>query len=158
MDSHYDQVMKKREGAGAGTRLVVTTAAAEKIYRTLGDAATIAVKLDVAAGATLAAYAFGLLPFVLIRSAVATFFARGDTATPVKAALLAAAVNIAFKFMLMGPLAQVGLALATAVGAWINLGLVVWFAHRAGHLVRGETGGGTTALLAPTVSHVPPPV
>ena len=88
----------------------------------------------VAAGHTLAAYSIGLLPFVLIRSAVATFFARGDTATPVKAALIAAAVNIAFKFLLMGPLAQVGLALATSIGAWINLVLVVWFAHRAGHL------------------------
>jgi putative peptidoglycan lipid II flippase len=84
------------------------------------------------AGRTLTAYAFGLLPFVLIRSAVATFFARGDTATPVKAALIAAAVNIAFKVLLMGPLAQVGLALATSIGAWINLGLVVWFSRRAG--------------------------
>jgi putative peptidoglycan lipid II flippase len=88
----------------------------------------------VAAGHTLAAYSVGLLPFVLIRSTVATFFSRGDTATPVKAALAAAAVNIGFKFLLMGPLAQVGLALATSIGAWINLGLVVWFAHRAGHL------------------------
>jgi putative peptidoglycan lipid II flippase len=87
-----------------------------------------------AAGRTLMAYAFGLLPFVLIRSTVATFFARGDTATPVKAALIAAAVNIAFKVLLMGPLAQVGLALATSIGAWINLGLVVWFAMRAGHV------------------------
>jgi putative peptidoglycan lipid II flippase len=87
-----------------------------------------------AAGHTLAAYAIGLLPFVLIRSTVASFFARGDTATPVKAALIAAAVNIACKFLLMGPLAQVGLALATSIGAWINLGLVVWFAHRAGHV------------------------
>jgi putative peptidoglycan lipid II flippase len=87
----------------------------------------------VAAGQTLSAYAVGLLPFVLIRSTVATFFARGDTATPVKAALIAAAVNIAFKFLLMGPLAQVGLALATSIGAWINLGLVVWFSARAGH-------------------------
>src|SRR5262249_5960219 len=34
----------------------------------------------------------------------------------------------------MGPLAQVGLALATSIGAWINLGLVIWFARRAGHL------------------------
>jgi putative peptidoglycan lipid II flippase len=84
-----------------------------------------------AAGRTLAAYAVGLLPFVLIRSAVASFFARGDTATPVKAALVAAAINIAFKVLLMGPLAQVGLALATSIGAWINLGLVIWFAHRA---------------------------
>jgi len=87
-----------------------------------------------AAGATLAAYALGLVPFVLIRSAVAPFFARGDTATPVKAALIAVAVNIAFKILLMGPLAQVGLALATTIGAWINFALVVWFAWRAGFM------------------------
>jgi len=40
--------------AGQGTWLVVTTAAAEKVYRTLGPDSTIGVKLDVAAGATLA--------------------------------------------------------------------------------------------------------
>ena len=39
---------------GAGARLVVTTAAAEKIYRTLKPAATIGVRLDVGAGAALA--------------------------------------------------------------------------------------------------------
>jgi putative peptidoglycan lipid II flippase len=102
----------------------------------------------VAAGRTLSAYAFGLLPFVLIRSTVATFFARGDTATPVKAALLAAAVNIAFKFLLMGPLAQVGLALATSIGAWINLGLVIWFAARAGHVHIDERLRQSTVKLA----------
>src|SRR6476660_6876822 len=88
----------------------------------------------VAAGATLAAYAIGLIPFVTIRSAVATFYARQDTATPVKAALTGVAVNVAFKVLLMGSLAQVGLALATSIGAWINLVLVIWFATRAGHL------------------------
>jgi len=40
--------------AEQGTRLVVTTAAAEKIYRSLGPDSTIGVKLDVAAGASLA--------------------------------------------------------------------------------------------------------
>src|SRR6266536_1931750 len=85
-----------------------------------------------AAGATLAAYAMGLLPFVLIRSAIATFLARGDTATPLKAALIAAAINIAFKLVLTPPLAQVGLALATTIGAWINFGLVIFFASRRG--------------------------
>jgi putative peptidoglycan lipid II flippase len=88
----------------------------------------------VAAGATLAAYAVGLIPFVLIRSAVATFYARKDTATPVKAALTGVAVNVLLKILLVGSLAQVGLALATAVGAWINLLLVIGFAVRAGHL------------------------
>src|ERR1700687_381534 len=102
----------------------------------------------VAAGQTLAAYACGLLPFVLIRSTVATFLARGDTATPVKAALVAAAVNIAFKFLLMGPLAQVGLALATSIGAWINLGLVLWFAARAGHIHIDERLRQSTVKLA----------
>src|SRR3984957_13635832 len=87
-----------------------------------------------AAGATLAAYAGGLIPFVTIRSAVAAFYARRDTATPVKASLTGLAANLALKVLLMAPLAQVGLALATAVGAWINLLLVLGFAVRAGYL------------------------
>jgi len=82
---------------------------------------------------TLAAYTIGLVPFVLIRSVVAPFLARGDTLTPVKAALTGTAVNIAFKIALMGSLSQVGLALATAIGAWINFILVLWFAGRAGN-------------------------
>ncbi|MBR0696199.1 murein biosynthesis integral membrane protein MurJ [Bradyrhizobium lablabi] len=92
-------------------------------------------KADAAtSGATLAAYAVGLIPFVLIRSAVATFYARKDTATPVKAALTGVAVNVALKIALVGTLAQVGLALATAIGAWINLLLVLLFAARRGFL------------------------
>jgi len=94
-----------------------------------------------AAGATLAAYAVGLIPFVLIRSAVATFYARKDTATPVKASLTGLAVNMGLKLLLMGPLAQVGLALATAVGAWVNLLLVLGFAVRAGHVELSRTLG-----------------
>jgi putative peptidoglycan lipid II flippase len=84
-----------------------------------------------AAALTLMAYTIGLIPFVLIRSVVAPFLARGDTATPVKAALTGTAVNIVFKIVLMGPLAQVGLALATSIGAWINFVLVLWLAARA---------------------------
>jgi len=77
------------------------------------------------------------LPFVMMRSFTAPFYARGDTLTPVKAALLAAAVNIALKVVLMGPLAQVGLALATSVGAWINLTLLTIFARQQGFAVSG---------------------
>ena len=87
-----------------------------------------------AAGATLAAYAIGLIPFVLIRSAVATFYARKNTATPVKASLTGLTVNMLLKLILMGSMAQVGLALATAIGAWINLLLVLFFAVRADYL------------------------
>src|SRR6201994_712675 len=105
---------------------VITRAMFARGAFTRGDAA--------AAGATLAAYAVGLIPFVLIRSAVSTFYARKDTATPVKASLTGLAVNVVLKLLLMGSLAQVGLALATAVGAWINLLLVLGFAVRAGYL------------------------
>jgi putative peptidoglycan lipid II flippase len=87
-----------------------------------------------AAAMTLVAYTIGLVPFVLIRSVVAPFLARGDTATPVKAALTGTAVNIACKVALMGSLAQVGLALATSIGAWINFILVLVFAARAGFI------------------------
>jgi putative peptidoglycan lipid II flippase len=52
----------------------------------------------------------------------------------VKAALTGVAVNVALKVALVGSLAQIGLALATAVGAWINLLLVIGFAARAGYL------------------------
>jgi putative peptidoglycan lipid II flippase len=105
---------------------VITRAMFARGAFTKGDAA--------AAGATLAAYAVGLVPFVLIRSAVATFYARKNTSTPVKASLTGLTVNMGLKLLLMGSLAQVGLALATAVGAWVNLLLVLGFAVRAGYL------------------------
>ncbi|MGB3865030.1 MAG: lipid II flippase MurJ, partial [Xanthobacteraceae bacterium] len=110
-----------------------------------------------AAGATLAAYTVGLIPVVMIRSAVATFYARKDTATPVKASLTGLAVNLLLKVALMGSLAQVGLALATAVGIWVNLLLVLGFAWRAGHvefdhgfgraLLKFAVAGGLTAAV-----------
>src|SRR3954467_4502697 len=89
-----------------------------------------------AAAMTLAAYTIGLIPFVLMRSAVATFLARGDTATTVRAALSAVAVNVLLKivFLYFTTLAQVGLALATSIGAWINFGLILWFGLRAGFI------------------------
>jgi len=48
--------------------------------------------------------------------------------------LTAVAVNVVCKILLMGPLAQVGLALATSIGAWLNLVLITWFAVRQRHL------------------------
>ncbi|MDQ0469701.1 murein biosynthesis integral membrane protein MurJ [Labrys wisconsinensis] len=88
-----------------------------------------------AAGAALLAYGVGLPAIVLIRSAVASFYARGDTATPLWASLTAIAVNVGFKIVLMGPLQQAGLALATSIGAWVNLGILMVLAVRSGRMV-----------------------
>jgi putative peptidoglycan lipid II flippase len=103
----------------------------ELIMRALFARGAFSADDALAAAATLAAYATGLVPFVLMRSFTAPFLARGDTATAVKAALIAVLVNILLKIVLVTPLAQVGLALATAAGAWINLALLIYAAKRA---------------------------
>lgn len=83
-----------------------------------------------ASAATLQAYALGLPAMVVIRALVSGFYARHDTATPVRVALAAVAVNVVLKIALMGPLAQVGLAVGTAVGAWVNAGLLALVLYR----------------------------
>ncbi|HYD64708.1 murein biosynthesis integral membrane protein MurJ [Azospirillum sp.] len=85
-----------------------------------------------ASAATLQAYALGLPAFVVIRSLVSGFYARQDTATPVRVAMVAMLVNVALKVALMGWLAQVGLAVATSVAAWVNAGLLAWLLHQRG--------------------------
>jgi putative peptidoglycan lipid II flippase len=79
----------------------------------------------IAAGDVLAAYGAGLMALVLIASARASFQSRGDTATPMKIALAALAANVALKVALFQPLGAVGLATATSVGLWINLGALI---------------------------------
>ena len=69
------------------------------------------------AGAVLAAYAVGLPAVVLIRSAVASFYARADTTTPMIASLTAVGINVLFKIVLIRPFGVAGLALATAIGS-----------------------------------------
>lgn len=83
-----------------------------------------------ASAAVLEAYGFGLMAIVLIRSATASFLARGDTRTPMLVTLAAFAVNVALKLVLFRPFGAVGLASATAAGAWLNLGLLVFLAVR----------------------------
>ncbi len=85
-----------------------------------------------ATGAALAAFALGLPAYVLIKALAPGFFAREDTATPVKIAALALVVNVALALALMPTLAHVGIALATAASAWINAGLLATLLYRRG--------------------------
>jgi putative peptidoglycan lipid II flippase len=82
--------------------------------------------------AVLAAYGFGLIPMVLIRSAVATFQARGDNYTPRNCFYAGLAVNVLLKIALTGSMGPAGLAIATSVGAWINFGLLIYIGHSRG--------------------------
>jgi putative peptidoglycan lipid II flippase len=84
------------------------------------------------AGQVLTAYGIGLPAMALIRVLAPTFYARHDTATPMRATLAAMTCNIALKFVFvwgMG-LGVAGIALGTAFGAWINVGMLIWYGRR----------------------------
>src|SRR5579872_6051194 len=101
----------------------------------------------------LAAYGVGLLPIVLIRSAVASFQSRGDTTTPMFVSLAAIAANVALKFLFYRSLGAAGLALATAIGAWLNLAGLTAIALRRG-LMRPDSHLGEVAAAACCASGV----
>ncbi|MCA3563948.1 MAG: murein biosynthesis integral membrane protein MurJ [Methylocystis sp.] len=80
------------------------------------------------AAQVLAAYGVGLIAAVSIRSIVASFLARGDTATPMIVSLVSVALNVGLKLLLVERFGVMGLALATALGATLNLAALVWIA------------------------------
>lgn len=82
--------------------------------------------------AALAAYAFGLPAFVLVKLFAPGFFARGDTKTPVKVGLAAVALNLGLNLALMHPLQQVGIALSTSIAAWFNVAMLAVLLRRHG--------------------------
>ena len=90
---------------------------------------------SVATGAStdaLIAYAAGLPSFVMIKVLVPGYFARQDTKTPVRIAIVCLTINIALNLILMGPLGHVGIALATSLSGWLNAALLARGLHRRG--------------------------
>ena len=87
------------------------------------------------AAMSLRAYAFGLVAFMLIKVLAPGFFARQDTKTPVKVGIIAMVANMVFNLLLIWPLAHAGLALATALSAFLNAGLLGYLLYRQQVLV-----------------------
>jgi putative peptidoglycan lipid II flippase len=100
------------------------------------------------ASQVLAAYGVGLIAAVSIRSVVASFHARGDTRTPMLVSLGAVALNVALKFALVGQYGVMGLALATALGATLNLAVLIWLADARGWMEPDGTFGRAVATAA----------
>lgn len=86
------------------------------------------------AAQSLAAYAFGLPAFVLLKVLVPAFFAHGDTATPVRVGLGALVLNLALNLLFMVPLQHVGPALATSLAAIANVVTLAVMLARRGRL------------------------
>ncbi len=72
----------------------------------------------------LQAYASGLAAFMFIKLLAPAYFSRQDTRTPVRYALIALVVNLTLNLVLMQVLGHIGLALATAAAAWVNVYLL----------------------------------
>ena len=87
----------------------------------------------IATSAALAAFAFGLPSFVLIKVFSPGFFAREDTKTPMQFAFAGMVVNVAASLALFPSIGHVGIAVATSISGWVNaalLGITLW---RRGH-------------------------
>lgn len=66
------------------------------------------------------AYSVGLQSFMLVKVLSAAFYARQDTKTPVRIAVVTVLISIILNALLIFPLAHAGLALASSIGSWFN--------------------------------------
>ncbi|MCP4042310.1 MAG: murein biosynthesis integral membrane protein MurJ, partial [Gammaproteobacteria bacterium] len=93
------------------------------------------------ASLSLVAYSLGLMGFILVKVLAPGFFARQDTRTPVRIAIIAMVANMVMNLMLIFTLAHVGLALATSLGALINAGLLYRSLRQRGFYTPGPGWG-----------------
>lgn len=110
---------------------------AEPIVLVLFQRGALSVPEAHAIALALVAYAVGLPAFVLIKAFAPGFFARGDTATPVKIGIGIVVLNLSLSLLLVLGLGlgHVGIALATSLAAWGNAGLLLAILARRGHWI-----------------------
>ena len=75
-------------------------------------------------GNVLAMLVMGLPAYVLVKVIVPNFYARADTKTPVYAAFISLAVFVAFNIAFLQRYGVLGVAMASVIGAWINVGFL----------------------------------
>jgi putative peptidoglycan lipid II flippase len=108
---------------------------ARPIIGTLFERGAFDAAATAATSLALVAYAVGLPAFVLVKALTPGFFARGDTATPVKVAMGVVALNLALNLVLTRILGHVGIALATSLASWTNVLVLGWLLTRRRQLV-----------------------
>ncbi len=68
----------------------------------------------------LSLFALGLPAYIVIKILVTCFFAREDTKTPLYISIISVIINIVLSLILIGSMREMGIALATAISAWVN--------------------------------------
>jgi putative peptidoglycan lipid II flippase len=82
---------------------------------------------------SLMALSVGLIGFISIKVLVSAFYARQDTKFPVKIAFVSIFSNVMFILLFIGPLKHAGLALASSLASFINVGILLYTLIRRGH-------------------------
>ena len=82
---------------------------------------------------TLSIVSLGLPAYVLVKVLTPGFYARRDTATPVKTAIAVLVVNVILNFALIPRFGIGGLAAAVALSSWLNCVILYILLHRRGH-------------------------
>ncbi|MDX8397460.1 MAG: murein biosynthesis integral membrane protein MurJ [Mariprofundaceae bacterium] len=99
---------------------------AEPIIRTLFEQGRFTSSDAQATAHTLQAYSVGLIAFCWARILSIACYAEQNAKAPMRFAAMSVAANIIFALILIKPLGYIGLALATAIAAFINVGLLWW--------------------------------
>ena len=82
----------------------------------------------------LSIFALGLPAYILIKILVTCFFAREDTKTPLYVSIVSVIVNIVLSILLISSMREMGIAVATAISAWINAILLFLILYKDNNL------------------------
>lgn len=125
---------------------------ARPIIHLLFEHGTFTPEATVQTGRALLCFAVGL-PFIAgVRITANAFYALQDSKTPVRAANLSVLVNLFLSFLLMGPMAHSGLALAVSLASVCNFLLQIFhFRRRAGLLGLRKVVGGVAKTTCSTL-------
>ncbi|MGE3230203.1 MAG: murein biosynthesis integral membrane protein MurJ [Hyphomicrobium sp.] len=125
----------------------------EPIVKVLFERGAFMASDTAATAAVLAIFALGLPSFVMIKVFSPAYFAREDTQTPMRYATISLVANtvgsvvLFYVFREAGALPQLGIAVATTLGGWLNAGLLWGTLVKRGHFVLDRRMGRAFASI-----------
>jgi putative peptidoglycan lipid II flippase len=84
-------------------------------------------------GQALAAFSVGLPSYILVKVLTPGYYARHDTKTPMRFAMISIAVNLVLNIALILPLRHMGPPLATALASTVNVWMLYYTLKKRGH-------------------------
>ncbi len=113
---------------------VALTVSATPLIRGVFQHGAFTAADTIGAAGALAAFSLGVPAYVLIKVLTPGFYARQDTKTPVRLALVSMLVNLIGNLATVRTFGIIGIASATALAAWVNVVLLYAVLHRRTHL------------------------